>query len=122
MSELDPRLYTVAWIAPLSIEAQAALHMFDSRHHGDFPTGRGDDYLFYAGDVRGHNVILATLPAGQAYGTGSAAALASQVKKFFPNLVSVKLESFFPPWGYLGSQTAPKTPKKALPNSQRRQN
>jgi hypothetical protein len=46
---------------------------------------RGDDYLFHAGDVCGHNVVLATLPAGQEYDTGSAAALASQVKKFFPN-------------------------------------
>ncbi|KAF5010322.1 hypothetical protein FDECE_3527 [Fusarium decemcellulare] len=48
--------------------------------------GRGDDYVFQAGDVCGHNVIIATLPAGQEYGTGSAAALASQVKRFFPNL------------------------------------
>jgi len=46
----------------------------------------GDDYVFRAGDICGHNVIIATLPAGQAYGTGSAAALASQVKRFFPNL------------------------------------
>ncbi|KAI4593084.1 hypothetical protein KJ359_010172 [Pestalotiopsis sp. 9143b] len=34
----------------------------------------------------GHNVVIATLPASQEYGTGSAAALASQVKKFFPNM------------------------------------
>jgi hypothetical protein len=47
---------------------------------------RGDDYVFRAGDICGHNVIIATLPAGQEYGTGSAAALASQVKKFFQNL------------------------------------
>ncbi|KAK4043752.1 hypothetical protein C8A01DRAFT_43319 [Parachaetomium inaequale] len=87
MSELDPRLYTVAWIAPLEIEARAALHMFDNRHHGRFPTARGDDYVFHAGDVCGHNVVLASLPAGgQGYGTGSTAALASQVKKVFPNL------------------------------------
>jgi nucleoside phosphorylase len=83
---LDPELYTVAWLAPLEIEAQAALHMLDERHKGRFPIGRGDDYVFQAGAVCGHNVIVATLPAGQEYGTGSAAALASQVKKFFPNL------------------------------------
>ncbi|KAI1839429.1 hypothetical protein JX266_014360 [Neoarthrinium moseri] len=34
----------------------------------------------------GHKVVVATLPACQEYGTGSAAALASLVKKFFPNL------------------------------------
>lgn len=86
MDELNPELYTVAWIAPLEIEAQAALYMLDNRHRGRFAMGRGDDYVFQAGDINGHYVIIATLPAGQEYGTGSAAALASQVKKFFPNL------------------------------------
>jgi nucleoside phosphorylase len=47
---------------------------------------RGDDYVFEAGQVCGHDVVIATLPAGQEYGTGSAAALAAQVKKYFPNL------------------------------------
>jgi len=86
MDELNPGLYTVAWIAPLETEARAALHMLDNRHRGKFALGRGDDYVFHAGDINGHNVIIATLPVGQEYGTGSAAALASQVKKFFPNL------------------------------------
>jgi hypothetical protein len=86
MAQLDPELYTVAWIAPLEIEAQTALHMLDNRHRGRFPLSRGDDYVFQAGDICGHNVIIATLPAGQEYGTGSAAALTSQVKRFFPNL------------------------------------
>lgn len=83
---LDPRDYTVAWIAPLEIEAKAALHLLDERHRGRFLVSRGDDYVFHAGLMGGHNIIIATLPAGQQYGTGSAAALASQVKKFFPNL------------------------------------
>jgi nucleoside phosphorylase len=47
---------------------------------------RGDDYVFQAGEVCGHNVVIATLPAGQPYGNGSAAALAAQIKKYFPNL------------------------------------
>ena len=68
------------------IEAQAARHMLDSGHRGQFPIGRGDDYVFQAGSICGHNVVIATLPAGQEYGNGYAAALASQVKKFFPNL------------------------------------
>ncbi|UKZ51739.1 hypothetical protein TrVGV298_005502 [Trichoderma virens] len=86
MAELDPRLYTVAWIAPLEIEAQAALHLLDNRHQGRFPLAPGDDYVFQAGDACGHNIIIATLPAGEVYGTRSAAALATQVKRFFPNL------------------------------------
>ena len=83
---LDPRDYRVAWIAPLEIEARAAICLLDERHRGRFPVNRGDDYVFQAGSMGGHNIIIATLPAGQEYGTGSAAALASQVKKFFPDL------------------------------------
>ncbi|KAJ4257997.1 hypothetical protein NW762_008134 [Fusarium torreyae] len=86
MIELDPNLYNVAWITPLEIEAQAALHMLDDKHRGRFPVGPGDNYIFQAGSMCGHNIVIATFPAGHSYGTGSAAALASQVKKFFPNL------------------------------------
>lgn len=86
MLELDRNLYTVAWIAPLYIEARAAVLMLDQRHHGQFQVSRGDDYVYYAGSTCGHNVVIATLPAGQEYGNGSAAALASQVKKSFPKL------------------------------------
>ncbi|KAL3294453.1 ankyrin repeat-containing protein [Colletotrichum asianum] len=78
MSELDRNLYTVAWIAPLYIEAKAALLMLDQKHRGQFAVSRGDDYVFHAGSMCGHNIVIATLPAGQEYGTGSAAALASQ--------------------------------------------
>jgi nucleoside phosphorylase len=87
-SDLDLNFehYTVAWIAPLEIEAQAAWYMLDHEHKGNFTTNRGDDYVYIAGDINGHNVIIATFPAGHDYGVGSAAALASQVKKSFPNL------------------------------------
>ncbi|KAF4456158.1 kinesin light chain [Fusarium austroafricanum] len=83
---LDPDNYKVAWIAPLEIEAKAALYLLDERHHGRFSVGPGDDYVLQAGAMGGHNVVIATLPAGQEYGTGSAAALASTVKRLFPNL------------------------------------
>ncbi|KAK5635416.1 hypothetical protein RRF57_011128 [Xylaria bambusicola] len=86
MPDLDPAQYTVVWIAPLPIEAEVALRMMDHRHEGRFPMSRGDDYVFRAGDINGHNIVVATLPDGQEYGTGSAAALASQAKKSFPNL------------------------------------
>lgn len=86
MTELDPTRYTVVWIAPLEIEARAAWLMLDHQHKGNFPMSRGDDYVFHAGDINKHNVVVATLPPGREYGSSSAAALASQVKKFFPNL------------------------------------
>jgi hypothetical protein len=84
--DLDFEHYTVLWIAPLEIEAQAAWYMLDHEHRGNFTINRGDDYVYTAGDINGHNVIIATFPAGHDYGVGSAAALASQVKKSFPNL------------------------------------
>jgi hypothetical protein len=60
--------------------------MLDHEHKGYFKANRGDDYVYTAGDINGHNVIIATFPADYTYGVGSAAALASQVKKSFPNL------------------------------------
>ncbi|CAJ0543646.1 Ff.00g038550.m01.CDS01 [Fusarium sp. VM40] len=83
---LDPKNYDIAWIALHHIEAKAALHLLDERHCGRFAVSAGDNYVYQAGSMGGHNIIIATLPAGEDYGTGSAAALASQVKKFFPNL------------------------------------
>ncbi|KAL4976927.1 hypothetical protein BDW66DRAFT_150682 [Aspergillus desertorum] len=79
MPILDPNLYTVAWIAPLEIEVQAARHMLDKVHSGGFPVGPGDDYLFHAGEICGHNVVIATFAASQQYGTNSATSLASHV-------------------------------------------
>ncbi|KAK3682216.1 nucleoside phosphorylase domain-containing protein [Podospora appendiculata] len=72
---LDPARYTVAWIASLEIEARAAVHLLDHRHRGRFPLAGGDDYIFHAGDMCGHDIVIGALPAGQ-----------DQVKKFFPNL------------------------------------
>lgn len=86
MAVLNNRHYTIAWIAPLEIEAIAARHMLDNEHCGRFSVNPGDDYVYVPGDIFGHNVIIAKLPAGQKYGKASAAALASQIKKSFPNL------------------------------------
>ena len=57
--------------------------MLDRRHRGTFLVERGDDYIHTAGDINGHNVVITTFPADHDYGVGSAAALASQVKKTF---------------------------------------
>jgi hypothetical protein len=36
--------YTIAWLAVLPIEAEAALGMLDSLHDGQFQSVRGNDY------------------------------------------------------------------------------
>ncbi|KAJ9615127.1 hypothetical protein H2200_001201 [Cladophialophora chaetospira] len=66
--------------------AEAALAVLDKRHEGYFESSRGDDYIYIGGEINNHNVVIATLPAGQDYGVGSAAALASQVKARFHSL------------------------------------
>lgn len=78
--------YTIAWIAVLPIEAEAALGVLDKEHKGHFETFRGDDYIYIGGELNGHNVVVATWPVGQNYGVGSAAALVSQVKARFRNI------------------------------------
>jgi nucleoside phosphorylase len=95
--------YTVAWIAVLPIEAEAALAALDVRHDGYFESELGDDYIYVGGEINKHNVVIATLPAGQNYGTASAAALANQVKARFSNLrfallvgVAAGLPNLFP--------------------------
>ena len=78
--------YTIAWIAVLPIEAEAALGMLDKHHQGHFESVRGDDYIYMGGEINGHNVVVATWPAGQNYGVGAAAALVNQVKARFENI------------------------------------
>src|SRR5271156_4473747 len=78
--------YTIAWIAVLPIEAEAALGMLDKQHQGQFESVRGDDYIYIGGEIDRHNVVVATWPAGQNYGVGAAAALVNQVKARFSNI------------------------------------
>lgn len=60
--------------------------MLDKQHHCQFQSARGDDYIYVEGEINGHNVAVATWPAGQNYGVGAAAALVNQVKARFSNL------------------------------------
>jgi nucleoside phosphorylase len=78
--------YTVIWIAPLEIEAMAAKYMLDHVHDVKFTCKPGDDFIYTAGDINGHNIIIATFPAGHCYGVASAASLARDAKAKFPNL------------------------------------
>ncbi|KAF2225190.1 hypothetical protein BDZ85DRAFT_89769 [Elsinoe ampelina] len=75
--------YTIAWIAVLPVEAEAAVGMLDRRHEGRFPMGPGNKNLFIGGEIYGHNVVIATWPRGQTYGIGAAAELATDVKRRF---------------------------------------
>lgn len=77
---LDPQAKTVVWLAPLLIEAKACFGVLDERHNGYFEVQGGQDYI----SLNGHNIIVATFPKGENYGTVSASAFFNQVKMIFP--------------------------------------
>ncbi|KAJ4165923.1 hypothetical protein LMH87_007526 [Akanthomyces muscarius] len=86
MRLLDPRAYTVLWIAPLEIEARAAKLFLDHHHPGVFESDDSDDHVFYAGDICGYNVIIGSFPTGQVYGISSATSLVKEARSRFPEL------------------------------------
>lgn len=77
--------YSVAWIAPLPVEAKVAYALM-KKPTVVLTSEKVDDYVYIGGEISGHKVVLATLPAGTNYGPGAAASLVNQVKLRFPNL------------------------------------
>src|ERR1700722_5618840 len=73
--------YTVGWVCALPVELAAAQEMLDEEHE-DLEKDENDNNLYALGQIGGHNVVLACLPAGQT-GIGSAAAVATQLKATF---------------------------------------
>lgn len=80
-------LYTVGWIAALSKEMTAAVAMLDERHDRpkDFVKPSSDTNAYCWGRIGDHNVVIASLAAGE-YGTISAATAATQMLSSFPNI------------------------------------
>jgi nucleoside phosphorylase len=77
--------YTVAWICALPFEATAAMFMLDELHDGEFPWRSGQESIYTAGSLNGHNVVIACLPKGE-YAIGAAARVVGQLRLCFPNL------------------------------------
>jgi nucleoside phosphorylase len=73
--------YTVGWVCALPIELAAAMAILDHTHTTP-PYDCRDTNLYACGRVGEHNVVIASLPTGQA-GTNSAAAVAVQMKSTF---------------------------------------
>ncbi|GES58630.1 purine and uridine phosphorylase [Aspergillus terreus] len=76
--------YTVAWIAPLAIEAAAALQLLDE-HHGTAGRKPGQTLLYHLGRMGAHNIAIASFPAGEC-GIGVAGAMVAEMKRDLPNL------------------------------------
>src|SRR5438034_3034926 len=80
----QPRLtrkdYTVGWVCALPIELAAAQEMLDEDYQG--LSQDADDFNIYIlGRMGEHNVVIASLPAGQ-MGNNSAASVAVQMTGF----------------------------------------
>ena len=76
--------YTVAWIAPLAIEAAAALQLLDE-HHAAPARKPGQTLVYHFGRMGDYNVAIACFPAGEC-GIGIAGSMAAEMKHDLPNL------------------------------------
>ncbi|RTE80803.1 hypothetical protein BHE90_004681 [Fusarium euwallaceae] len=83
----SPDLYTIGWIAPLSIERAAATALLDERHKApeEFNQPESDTNSYAWGKIGEHNIVIASLPAG-VIGTISAATTASNLVSSLPHI------------------------------------
>jgi hypothetical protein len=78
--------YTVGWICALETELIAA-RVFLDKVYSERPQEprKNDNNVYLLGEVAGHNVVVAVLPAG-VYGTSSAANVARDMLRSFENV------------------------------------
>lgn len=74
--------YTVGWICALPKEMAAGEAMLDEIHE-TLPTGSNDINTYTLGRIGSHNIVMASLPAGQ-YGTNNAAIVGTNMTRTFP--------------------------------------
>ena len=81
----NPESYTVGWICAVSTEYVAACE-FLGQEHPPLPHAQPHDNNDYTlGQIGDHYVVIACLPDGE-YGTSSAANVARDMVRTFPNL------------------------------------
>ncbi|KAL6236388.1 hypothetical protein BDW75DRAFT_229583 [Aspergillus navahoensis] len=76
--------YTIAWICALPLEMAAARVMLN-KIHSPLPKPSADPNAYEVGELNGHYIVIACLPAG-VYGTVSAATVVSRMRLTFPRL------------------------------------
>lgn len=77
--------YTVGWICALDTEYAAAQVFLDEEHEAPDYVPDDDDNDYTLGRVGRHNIVIAVLPHGE-YGIGSAASVAKDLSRSFPNI------------------------------------
>lgn len=81
----DPREYTVGWICAITTESVAARAFLDKEHARPGHVDPNDNNNYVLGQIGSHNIVIAVLPDGE-YGTTSAAAVARDMLRTFPNI------------------------------------
>ncbi|KAL0944678.1 g-protein beta wd-40 repeats containing [Colletotrichum truncatum] len=76
--------YTVGWVCALPLEMAAAKGMLD-QIHPDIPQDQADHNNYILGQIQGHNIVIACLPAG-IYGTTTAATVAKDLLRTFKSI------------------------------------
>ncbi|KAM0208164.1 hypothetical protein ACHAQI_007174 [Fusarium lateritium] len=77
--------YTVGWVCALPLEMAAAKGMLDSIHPNPTQQDPADHNSYVLGDIWGHNVVIACLPAG-IHGTTPAATVAKDMLRTFRSI------------------------------------
>ena len=78
--------YTVGWICAIEPEYLAAQLCLDERHPPlTCRLSPNDTNMYVLGKINDHNVVIACLPSGS-YGTSSAAIVATNMLRSFPNV------------------------------------
>ncbi|OJJ47354.1 hypothetical protein ASPZODRAFT_132348 [Penicilliopsis zonata CBS 506.65] len=85
--QMNPALdqYTVGWICALPEEYKAGVRMLDVVFPGLDVRQLGDNNTYTFGRVGAHHVVIGSLPLGR-YGTNSAAVVARDMARTFPNV------------------------------------
>ncbi|KAH8697408.1 hypothetical protein BGW36DRAFT_378643 [Talaromyces proteolyticus] len=81
---LSRESYDVAILCPLEVELTPVKCLMDEEH-ARLPPVRGDSNCYTLGQLSGHNVVVASLPAGY-QGKVSAANVANGISKSFPSI------------------------------------
>ncbi|KAK1840600.1 Ankyrin repeat domain-containing protein 50-like protein 3 [Colletotrichum chrysophilum] len=77
--------YSVGWVCALPLEMAAAKGMLDQVHPNLAQQDPADHNSYILGQVQGHNVVIACLPAG-IYGTTPAATVAKDLLRTFKSI------------------------------------
>ncbi|KAJ4401246.1 hypothetical protein N0V82_010880, partial [Gnomoniopsis sp. IMI 355080] len=82
---LSPQDYTVGWVCALPLEMAAAKGMLDQVHANLSEQNPADHNSYVLGQIQGHNIVIACLPAG-IYGTTTAATVAKDMLRTFTSI------------------------------------